>query len=174
MALGEGRFRYKRPPEPKLQLTSMMDMFTIIMIFLLVSFSAKPDTFQLDRNIELPKSTAKMDYTKSVQLVLSKDKLQFDGEMLGEVEGEHIAGLNPEDLKASLLYQRLRSCREQADAEGASTNGAETAEPGDEPASPRHVLFFCDRTHSFQTINQVIKTAGMAGYPNLQFAVLQE
>jgi hypothetical protein len=108
MALGEGRFRYKRPPEPKLQLTSMMDMFTIIMIFLLVSFSTKPDTFQLDRNIELPKSTAKMDYTKSVQLVLSKDKLQLDGEMLGEVEGESIAGLNPADLKRSPTKPRPR------------------------------------------------------------------
>jgi len=171
MALGDGRFRYKRPPEPKLQLTSMMDMFTIIMIFLLVSFSTKPDAFQLDRNIELPKSTAKMDYTKSVQLVLSKDKLQLDGELLGEVDGERIAGLDPADLKASQLYQKLRLCREEADTAAAVTENAGDA-PGAE--STKHVLFFCDRNHSFQTINQVIKTAGMAGYPNLQFAVLQE
>jgi len=174
MALGERRFRYKRAPEPKLQLTSMMDMFTIIMIFLLVSFSSRPDAFQLDHNIELPKSSAKMDYTKSVQLVLSKDKLQLDGEVLGAVEGDHIAGLDPVDLKASQLYQKLRLFREEADAETAAAESVEEAPNGSDGAAPPHVLFFCDRTLSFQTINQVIKTAGMAGYPNLQFAVLQE
>ena len=161
MALGNVRSRRKRAPEPKLQITAMMDMFTIIMIFLLVSFSSRPDTFALDGNIELPRSTAKLDYTKNIQLVLSQEALQLDGERLGRVEGEAIGGLDPANLRASVLYQRLRQSREEADR------------LGDEAEGKPQVLFFCDKALPFDTINQVIKTAGMAGYPNLQFAVLQ-
>lgn len=163
MALGKTRQRLKHAPPPKLQLTAMMDMFTIIMIFLLVSFSSRPEQVRLDSGMDLPKSTARMDYTDSVQLVLSKEKLKLDGEVLGEVQGQRIVGLDPKDLKNSQLYQKLRACREGADREAAEG----------EEAPPKHVLFFCDKTHSFEAINQVIKTAGMAGYPNLQFAVLE-
>ena len=46
-------------------------------------------------------------------------------------------------------------------------------EEQDGQSSP-HVLFLCDRSHSFRTINTVIKAAGLAGYPNFQFGVLEE
>ena len=51
---------------PKLQITSMMDMFTIILIFLLFSFSDKPEVTGLDKNMQLPASTAKMDHKASL------------------------------------------------------------------------------------------------------------
>lgn len=163
MALGKVRRHRRTGPEARLQLTSMMDMFTIIMIFLLVNFSTRPEQIRLDSGMELPKSTARADYADSVRLVLSRQSLQLDGEVLGEVAGQRIAGLDSADLRTSELYRRLRACRE----------GADRGAAGGQEEQPRHVLFLCDKAHSFETINQVIKTAGMAGYPNLQFAVLK-
>jgi len=183
MALGEGRFRYKRPPEPKLQLTSMMDMFTIIMIFLLVSFSSKPERMTLEDGMELPQSSAKMDYAKDVRLILSTTTLTLQGEVLGELTDARIEGVNPADLKSSELYRRLCACREEADAQAAAQGGASAASAGRAGAAatgespekdPSHLLFLCDKRVPFETINNVIKTAGMAGYPNLQFAVLEK
>ena len=163
MALGKGRARKRKFVPPGLQLTSMMDMFTIIMLFLLVNFSAKPEALKLDSKMELPRSTAKMDYKNNIKLALTKESLQIEGQVIGTVDGESITGLDPKNLKASALYKRLRQERELAD-KGAKDKGDKTAE--------QHVLFLCDKKHSFTTINQIIKTAGMAGYPNLQFAVL--
>ena len=163
MALGKLRRRVRPAPLPKLHITAMMDMFTIIMIFLLVSFTDRPVKVDLDRTLELPRSAAKMDYTESIHLVLSRSALVLQGEVIGRCDGDRVEGLDPRNLEASELYRRLRAFREEADR--LKAQGVETR---------RHLLFFCDRRQRFKAINTVIKAAGMAGYPDLQFAVLEE
>jgi biopolymer transport protein ExbD len=146
-------------------LTSMMDMFTIILIFLLFSFSENPETLKLDKNLELPRSSTEVEYHQAVKIVLSKTDLLIEDELMGVVENRQIVGLPSEDLRASRLYQRLKAHR---DNHTGNKDADETA------SETPHVLFLCDKSHAFKTINQVIKTAGMAGYPHFQFAVLEE
>ncbi len=170
MALGRmGRRSRKSAPLPKLQITSMMDMFTIIMIFLLVSYSSKPETMQLDKSIELPKSQAKLEYAQNIKLVMTQTTLKLEDEVVATLDGETIIGLDPNKLKESGLYQRLKQYRAEADAKPKVVE--EEVMPEGEQAES-NLLFLCDRRNSFKTINEVIKTAGMAGFPNLQFAVL--
>jgi biopolymer transport protein ExbD len=164
MALGKRKRRTQKFVPPKLMLTSMMDMFTIILIFLLFSFSETPETLRLDKNLELPHSSAEAGYTKAIQIVLSKDELRLDDEVMAEVRGHRILGLTPDDPGASTLCQRLKARRAEQKAEA----------PEDATSQAPHILFLCDKSHSFKTINSVIKAAGMAGYPNFQFAVLEE
>ena len=164
MALGSRRRKPQKFVPPKLMLTSMMDMFTIILIFLLFSFSENPETINLNKNLELPRSSAELGYQKTIQIVLSKDELLLENEVMSQVNGHSITGLNPDDPAASTLYRRLKSKRSE------QTAGAADDANGQAP----HILFLCDKSHSFKTINSVIKAAGMAGYPNFQFAVLGE
>jgi biopolymer transport protein ExbD len=164
VALGRRKRKPQKFVPPKLMLTSMMDMFTIILIFLLFSFSENPETLRLKKDLELPRSTAEAGYQKAIQIELSKHELRLNDEVLAEVRDHRIIGLSPDDLTSSTLYQRLKTKRSEQSA--GATDGA----PGQAP----HILFLCDKFHSFKTINNVIKTAGMAGYPNFQFAVLEE
>jgi biopolymer transport protein ExbD len=161
VALGDRTKKSKKYQPPKLMLTSMMDMFTIILIFLLFSFSEDPEAIKLGKDLELPRSTSEAVYQKAVKIVLSKTELRINDEIMAQVQDRQIVGLDVEDMKSSSLYQRLKTYRE--------TNKLETQE-----SQTRHVLFLCDQSHSFNTINNVIKTAGLAGYPNFQFAVLEE
>lgn len=161
MALGDRRRKKQKYIPPKLMLTSMMDMFTIILIFLLFSFSETPETINLGKNLDLPRSNSKAGYQQAIKIVLSKTELRVNDEVMAEVQNHEIVGLPVGDLKSSSLFQRLKTYRE--------TNKLEDAE-----SEAQHVLFMCDKTHSFTTINNVIKTAGLAGFPNFQFAVLEE
>ena len=163
MALGQRRKRSEKFIPPKLMLTSMMDMFTIILIFLLFSFSEHPETLKLDKDLELPHSSAQSGYQKTIKIILSKKELRLDDEVLAEVRNHHFIGISDEDLKASPLFERLNTKRTTQAAAGLQS------ETGEMP----HILFLCDQSHSFKLINNVIKTAGMAGYPNFQFAVLE-
>jgi biopolymer transport protein ExbD len=164
VALGKRKRKPQKFVPPKLMLTSMMDMFTIILIFLLFSFSKDPVDIRLDKNLELPHSSAELGYQKTLQIVLSKNELRLNDEVMAEVQGHRIIGLRSDDLAASTLYQRLKARRTE------QTAGVPDGTPGQAP----HILFLCDKFHSFKTINNVIKAAGMAGYPNFQFAVLEE
>ena len=161
MSLGSLNSRNKKFIPPKLMITSMMDMFTIILIFLLFQFSEKPETIHLMDDIELPTSTAKMDHTETIKLVLTLDGLHLDERMIARVKNGEVIGLDPQRPKASVLYQQLSA---------QSSNQADNVD--DRPQN--HILLLCDKRHSFKTINSIVKTAAMAGYPNFQFAVLKE
>jgi biopolymer transport protein ExbD len=162
MALGQRKRRTQKFFPPKLMLTSMMDMFTIILIFLLFSFSENPETMKLEQTLELPKSTSTCEYSKAVKIVLTKNELRLNGEIMATVHGSVIEGLTGDDPKSSSFFQRLQTFYK-------------TGKDGTENQPPeQHILFLCDKSHSFKTINTVIKAAGLAGYPNFQFAVLQE
>lgn len=140
----------------------MMDMFTIILIFLLFSFSEQPEKLTLSKDLELPRSTVDSGYQQAVKIILSKNELRVNDEVMAQVHNQQIVGLAPQDVESSTLFKRLKGYRSGI-----------TAEKDGEQKTP-HVLFLCDKSHSFKTINSVIKTSGLAGYPNFQFGVLEE
>ena len=164
MALGKSRRRPMRFVPPKLQITSMMDMFTIILIFLLFSFSDRPETLSIEKDLYLPVSNAKVDYNDKVRLILSRNNLKLGDEIIAHVKDGKVVGLNPQKLKESELYKRLSSIRKEETDTNMGTN----------EKKEDTVLFLCDKRLDFSTINSVIKTAGMAGYPNFQFGVLKK
>ena len=162
MALGNMKHHSKKFAPPKLMITSMMDMFTIILIFLLFQFSEKPETIHLMEEIDLPVSSAKMEHEENIKLVLTQNGLHIGEDLIARVNQGNIIGLDPQNPKASALYQRLE--------EQFAKSSVETAE--EQPKN--HILLLCDKRHSFKTINGIVKTAALAGYPNFQFGVLKE
>jgi hypothetical protein len=60
--MGLGEKRRKSGVTPKLMLTSMMDMFTIVLLFLLCSLSDRPESIKLDKDLDLPRSSAEIRY----------------------------------------------------------------------------------------------------------------
>lgn len=162
MALGNMRNHSQKFVPPKLMITSMMDMFTIILIFLLFQFSEKPETIHLMQEIELPTSTAKMDHEENIKLVLTKNGLHIGEDLIAPVKKGRVIGLDLQNPKTSVLYQRL------------AAQFAESTMAAGQPQPKNHILLLCDKRHSFKTINGIVKTAALAGYPNFQFGVLKE
>lgn len=176
MALGKTRRRTRKFTPPTLMLTSLMDMFTIILIFLLFSFSESPETIKLDRNLELPKSSSQSQQSQTVKIFLTKNKLSVNDEVMAVVDGATIEGLSVEDPKASALFQKLRLLYTQKSNYPDETEAQadpHNDRPGKDSAEP-HLMLLCDKTHAFKTIHPVIEAASLAGFPNFQCAVLQE
>ncbi len=159
MALGS---HSRRVTPPKLIMTSMVDIFTFLLIFLLASFSDQVARFSIDGNISLPKSTAKGDFTDSIRLAVSENTMWLGEEPIAQIKDGAVVGLDLNNLQGSVLYQKLVKCRQK------------TAQENVEGKDKSLVLFLCDKRLSFKTINGIIKTAGMAGFPNFQFGVLKQ
>ena len=165
MALGRMRKGTGSFVPPKLNITSMMDMFTIILIFLLFSFSSKPEVTGLDKDMKLPNSTSEMDHMENVKLILSTEHLKIGDKIIAKVKDGEVMGLNSKDLKSSNVFRELESYSKQRLAEKKENQAGEDPDP---------LLFFCDKRLPFKTINNITKTAALAGFPNFQFAVLKK
>ncbi|ETR65837.1 MAG: adventurous gliding motility protein S, partial [Candidatus Magnetoglobus multicellularis str. Araruama] len=133
MALGQRRYQRKGFVIPKLQITSMMDMFTIILIFLLFSFSDNPEKLQIDKGTTLPKSTSQVDCEKNITVSLSSTSLKVGNQHIANVNQGVIQGFDHKHPENSNLYKHLLTIRHKLDPKKSTANDK----------SP--VVIFCDQ-----------------------------
>ena len=157
----------RQPEEMKLNITSMMDMFTIILVFLLFSFKARDEQFTMARGVELPSSTSKLDLQDALNVKMSSEHLivqeqivldLVDGALPPDVEidGHKIVPL----YKAVLVAGEVRKRKKIAE--------------GEDPSTLNIAIFQADKRARFRDIDKVMKTAAMAGFPNFRFAVMKK
>lgn len=163
---------------PKLQITAMMDMFTIIVFFLLFSYADRPDEIALSADIALPMSSTDRDYDNTIKVFLSATTLKIEEEIVANIHQDKIVGYNPDKPQESSIYKTLEKIRkarisDQSPDELLKTDSLESSEKSSSINKPQ-ILFFCDKSVPFKVINTVMKTIGMVGYPNMQFAVTGE
>lgn len=161
MALGQINKKRKTFSPAKLQITSMMDMFTIILIFLLFSFSDEPEAHYPEKEISLPESSSLLKYEDSIKLVLTPTTVKIGDKIVATIKDGDVVGLNSNNVVSSNLYQHLKRYREEIDLEEKEGN-----------TNNKQMIFLCDKKTRYKTIQQVIKTAAKAGFPNFKFAVL--
>lgn len=152
---------------PALQITSMMDMFTIIVFFLMFAYSDKPQEITIKEKMDLPTSNSMKDYSNAVKVLISKNTILVDDEPVATVAGDSISGLSDDDLESSTLFKVLKVRKSEETSKATDTDKAEDSKPVS-------LLFFCDRQTPYKIIQSVMKVAALAGYPNFQLAVLQE
>jgi biopolymer transport protein ExbD len=159
MALGK---HSRKITPPKLIMTSMVDIFTFLLIFLLASFSDHVARFSIDGSVSLPKSAAKSDFKDNIRIVVSENTVWLGQDVVAQVKDGAVVGLDVNKPKSSVLYHKLVQCREKEEQSTTDTK------------EKNLILFLCDKRLSFKTINSIIKTAGLAGFPNFQFGVLKK
>jgi len=138
----------------KLNLNSMMDMLSIILVFLLANSSAEEQDFVIAKNLNLPNSHSSLGFSKAVQVKLTRKELLIEDTFVAKVSNAKIVGVDIDGGKIVPLYnmlQRYRSLSRDADK--------------------TTVVFQAEKTFPFEVLNQVMRTAAMAGYPNFRFAI---
>ena len=67
------RARRRTKGKPKLMLTSLLDMFTIILLFLLVNFDSENTEFKKNDDAELPSSSARGVFKPAANVAVTLD-----------------------------------------------------------------------------------------------------
>ena len=145
-----------------LNITSLMDVMTIILIFLLFSFSSQDQNIRLAKDLDLPKSTAEKPFKWAINITLTEDQLLVEDLSVCRYKDGRFVDSREDPDKIVLLYKQLTDLK-----------GMEKYREVDRDASEPVVIFQADKKHKFDTIYRVMKTAAMAGYPNFRFAVLK-
>jgi biopolymer transport protein ExbD len=143
---------------PKLNLTSLMDVFTILVFFLLVN-SATTEVLETPKRITLPASVVEQKPRETVVIFVSPTEVTVQGESVVQVvdiaasEASHIGP----------IAERLAEL--SSNVIGLNTQSV---------AKSEEVTILADRTVPFNIIKKVMSTCTHEGYERVSLAVLQK
>ena len=152
------RMSRNQPRITKMNLTSLMDVFTILVFFLLVN-SANTEVLETPKQVTLPASVVEQKPRETVVIFVSPTEVTVQGEVVARVE----------DISAS-RGQNIEPIRERLEQVGRSVIGLKTKVV----AESREVTILADRTVPFHVVKKVMSTCTGQGYGRISLAVLQK
>jgi biopolymer transport protein ExbD len=142
----------------KMNLTSLMDVFTILVFFLLVN-SGSVEVVEAPKDVKLPESRVESKPRETVVISISPEDILIQGMLAGSVED--VLGGETEPLDK--VRARLAELKENVI--GINTQVV---------AEAREVTILADRDVPFTVVKQVMSTCTGEGYENVSLAVIQK
>ncbi len=145
----------------KMQITSLVDMMTVLVVFLLKSFSAEGDIVTPSDGLMLPASTASKKAELAFRLSVTKDHLLVEGQPILTLDQM----MKGDDIIVPELTQLLDDRRKGT--EHIQKNSTNVTFKGD-------VLIEADRKIQFKTLQRIMYTCGQSGFSNFTLLVLKK
>lgn len=167
-----------------LQLTSMMDILTIILIFLLKTYSTSQNNFTTVSGIQLPTSVSPDLPPDSLQVIITPEGMTFENErILDFVQTAASAGsteatyqIRNENLdeggrRIIPLFDALMKARQKSELLRAKSSARDA---DGNPLPFEGVLAIqADKRMQYDTIRKIMYTAATAGYKTFRFLAMK-
>jgi len=166
---GMGKYLDMRPPSSfKIQITSMVDMFVILLVFLLKSYSTSPVNITPKEGLRIPESSATTDPVDVVKMIVAQDAVFVEEKKIldldkGRVPKAMIEANDPSFIR--LLYEALDQRAKLA---------KDIAKANDSFEFDGKVLLQADRDLPYEVLQKIMYTSMMAGYGEVKLAVAQK
>lgn len=150
--------RSRKKRMPGMNLTSLMDVFTILVFFLLVN-SSNSDVLEPPKKISLPDSVVETKPKETAVIMVSKDAVMVQGEVVAKVA----------DIMASKqdaiveISDRLKSIKKNVI--GVSTKTI---------SESREVTILSDKEVPFNVLRKVMSSCTFAGYDKISLALIEK
>lgn len=159
-----GRRRFKLKPNNTsftLNITSLTDMFTILLVFLLQNYSTSDVQVIPEKNVNLPVSSVEATPAKALNLSVSRSEIKVEGRTIASLQDGDLASADLEAHDPSFikpLFAELNKIDKDPNAKKEFKEGK--------------ILMQADSSISYNTLRKVMYTASMAGFPKLKIATL--
>jgi biopolymer transport protein ExbD len=141
----------------KMNLTSLMDVFTILVFFLLVN-SGSVEIMEAPKTVVLPESRVEAKPRETVVIFISPEEVLVQGKAVMQVADI----LDSESLTIAPVSERLKEI-------GQSVLGPNTAMV----AESQEVTILADKNVPFDVIRKIMSTCTEGGFENVSLAVIQ-
>ncbi len=147
-----------------LNLTAMVDMMTMLVVFLLASFSASGEILMSQKGLELPAGINDKDLERAPIVSITKDAISFEGATVADPRT--ISEDTSLEWKIVELYDRLQLERYEFERQDI---------PEEQKTKMRGLIVLqADKSTEAKVLNRVMKTAYAAEYPNIMFAITKK
>ncbi len=143
-----------------LNLTAMMDMMTIILVFLIKQYASAPDNIQVNEVMMPPKSAADATIVPTISIFISKTDIMVEQKSVLKVENWKIVGSDPTKATQPLfeaLEMRRRITEKIAEKGGTPFDGS--------------VMLVADENTPYELMASVVQVAGKAGFSSYRMIV---
>ena len=148
---------HARHKKGSLNLVSLMDIFTILVFFLLVN-SSDVEVLPNARDVQLPESIAETRARENVVILVTDTEILVQGRPVGRIEDVLASdGLIIPALRDALIVQAERAILSDAEA-----------------AAEREVTIMGDKEIPYHLLKRVMASCTEANYGRLSLAVLQK
>ena len=144
-----------------LRMTSMMDILTTLLLFVLKAFVAGGEVATPPPGLELPASTAENAMVASLVVAIDDDDILVAGERVAsvsEVAGSDALLIEPMAAKLDGVWQQLDAIAQHQ---------------GSAEAQARTVTIQGDRNIEFRVLQRVMYTLGQSGFEDIALAVVK-
>ncbi len=138
----------------KPQMTSLIDILTLLLVFLIQSFNAEGTLVTPSSDLELPLSSSKKQPSPSMMIEITRDAVVAEGKQLAA----DASFASSADLLVPNVYSWLG---QQKSRVGAS-------------AEPRQIIIQCDKEIEFNIVKRVMYTCSKAGFTDFSVLVIEE
>jgi biopolymer transport protein ExbD len=145
--------------EASLQITSMADIFIIVLVFLLKTNISGVSSLAADRDLVLPEAKSQVAYQDALQVEIRREGVLVDQKLATTLHGfsfghrgDDLSDIGPNEE----IYRALIKGRTQNQVKSEETR----------------ILLLADERTPYATLNAVMESAAAAGYVDLQLAVV--
>ncbi|MCX6130515.1 MAG: biopolymer transporter ExbD [Proteobacteria bacterium] len=151
-----------------LNLTPMLDIFSILVTFLLMSYSTDPTNHDVDQNLELPDSVTlvNMDEVPSITVTRS-DILVNNKKVVTLLNGK----VPPSDIQQGAVYPVYRELLEIAKVNKAA---AEIIRGDEKKAKPGEITVEMDKKHDFELLRRIMLAGQQAEFITFKLLVAKD
>jgi biopolymer transport protein ExbD len=142
----------------ELNLVAYIDMMTVLVIFLLMTFQANGEILFIQKNITLPDAQNWSDLERSPVIGVTKDVVTLDGKQVATGE-ELMKDSATGDMKITELHDELVTAK----------NNYKLLHPTEDFKGV--CIIQSDKNVEFKMLRKVMFSAATAGYQNVNFAV---
>ena len=159
--------KHRETGEVALQITSMADIFTILLVFLLKGLSSDALQITPSNGTHLPQglNTAALQ-EPALQIELSKDGITVEKEFITSLDHFKIVDQSiAKDGTITALGERLNKERERQKL---------IAQANDSVKIDGRVIILSDESIPFATMKPILRTLSANGYSEIKFAVVKD
>ncbi len=143
---------------PKLNLTPLMDVFTVLVFFLMIN-SATVETLQQPKQITLPESVVEAKPRETVVIFVGKDEVLVQGvpvARVADIQATENVEIEPIGVRLAELSESVIGLSTQAVAES------------------QEVTVLADKSIPFSVLKKIMATCTARGYTRVSLAVVQK
>jgi len=151
----------------ELNIVALMDAFTIILVFLIKSYTADPTSITMRQGLVLPKSTSQQQLVDAVRVVVTQQSIIVNDAVVAQMAPGGV--IEPGELQNQNFIPKLHDAlKAQAEHHQMIHNLNQKVKEFE-----GLLLVVADKHTQFQSLTSVLYSSGQAGFGKYKFAVLK-